>query len=329
MYTENCMKLIGNFFVWFFFLLLGANIVLMGITYSTDEGLESLKSVTSPLPNLFNSVFPKDASASEFWQPDTHSTSRTPNLELTAISAISYDISTNTLIYGKEIGKRLPMASLTKIMTAIIALERMDPNSELTVSKKAAEIGESTMGLSEGEKLPLEELMYGLILHSGNDAAETIASGSSFGVENFVHLMNKKAEDLGLSNTRFTNVSGLQGDGQQYSTAKDLLVITRYALQNEKFARIAATYQRDIPATFQHKAFTLYNETNLLTTYPGVKGVKTGYTEEAGMCLVTYLEYNNRKIIAVLLNSQNRRAEMAELLDYSLTELGITPPKRD
>ncbi|MDO8270223.1 MAG: D-alanyl-D-alanine carboxypeptidase family protein [Candidatus Levybacteria bacterium] len=321
------MKLIGNFFVWFFVILLSVNAVLMGITYSSDERLASLKSVTSPLPNLFNSVFPKDASASEFWQPATRSSLNNSAFELTATSAISYDISTNTLIYGKEIEKRLPMASLTKIMTAIIALERMDLNSELLVTKKAAEIGESSMGLSEGEKLPLTELMYGLILHSGNDAAETIASGSNFGTENFVHLMNKKAEDLGLSNTRFTNVSGLQGDGQQYSTAKDLLVITRYALQNKEFAKVAATYQRDIPASSQHKAFTLYNETNLLTTYPGVKGVKTGYTDEAGMCLVTYLEYNDRKIIAVLLNSQNRRQEMKELLDFSLKTLGDEPPQ--
>lgn len=202
----------------------------------------------------------------------------------------------------------------------------MDINQEITVSKSAAEIGESSMGLSEGEKLPLKELLYGLVLNSGNDAAEAIAQASEFGREGYVYIMNKKAEDLGLTNTRFTNTSGLQGDGEQYSTAAELLIITRYALQNKDFAEIAATYQHDIPQTPKNKAFTLFNETNLLTTYPGVKGVKTGFTDEAGMCLVTYLDYEGHKIIAVLLNSQNRREEMKQLLDYSLNSVGISPP---
>ncbi|MEO6693361.1 MAG: D-alanyl-D-alanine carboxypeptidase, partial [Saprospiraceae bacterium] len=135
------------------------------------------------------------------------------------------------------------------------------------------------------------------------------------------------AEDLGLSHTRFTNPTGLQGDGEQYSTAKELLVLTRYALKKKIFAKIAATYEHEIPANSTHGKYTLYNETNLLTSYPGVEGVKTGYTDEAGMCLITLLNYQGHKIIAVLLNSQNRRAEMMQLLDYSLKNLGIEVPK--
>ena len=211
-------------------------------------------------------------------------------------------------------------------MTAIVALENLELNKTVTVTKSAAEIGEGSMGLSEGEKLKIEELLYGLILKSGNDAAETLAQTSKFGREDYLHLMNKKAEDLGLSNTRFTNPSGLQGDGEQYGTAKELLVMTRYALKIGEFAKIAATYEYDIPQNKDHKEYILFNETNLLTTYPGVKGVKTGFTDEAGLCLVTYLDYKGHQIIAVLLNSENRRKEMMDLLDYSLKSININPP---
>ena len=211
-------------------------------------------------------------------------------------------------------------------MTAIVALENGKISDELVVSREAAEIGENAMGISEGETYTLEELLYGLILHSGNDAAETIARGSRFGRENFVYLMNKKAEDLGLSDTRFINPSGLEGENNQYSTVYDLLVITRYALENPTFAKIVSTVEYEIPYTQDHKYIYLFNETNLLTSYPGVRGVKTGYTDEAGLCLVTYLNHEGHKIIAILLNAENRRQEMKDLLDYSLKILGIEPP---
>lgn len=110
----------------------------------------------------------------------------------------------------------------------------------------------------------------------------------------------------------------------------DLVVITKYALEKfPLFAEVAATYEHHIPATKFHKAYDLYNETNLISTYPGVKGVKTGYTPEAGMCLITYLDYKGHRIIGVILNSENRREEMKELLDYSLNVLGITPPAHE
>jgi D-alanyl-D-alanine carboxypeptidase len=139
--------------------------------------------------------------------------------------------------------------------------------------------------------------------------------------------MNDKAKALGLTDTHFDNPTGLQGDGQQYTTAYDLLVITRYALENfPLFAKIVSTANYDLQETSSHKAYSLYNETNLLTTYPGVAGVKTGYTPEAGLCLVTYLDYGGHKIIGVLLNSENRRGEMKDLLDHALEVLGIEPP---
>ncbi len=318
------MKVLGNFLFWFIVILITSNIILMVFSYKGTS--LNINTLASPLPKIITDTFNRN---SFFWQPNfTAKASSSENLGLTAMSAISYDTATDKLLYEKKSGERLPMASLTKIMTAIIALENLNLSEKVVVTKNASEIGEGTMGLSDGESLTVNELLYGLLLQSGNDAAETIAQTSKFGRSRFLHLMNKKAEDLGLSNTRFTNPSGLEGDGEQYSTGKDLVVLTNYAMKNPEFAKIVGTYEYVIPQTQEHKEFHLFNETNLLTTYPGVKGVKTGYTYEAGLCLVTYLDYEGHKIIAVLLNSQNRREEMAELLDYSLRELEIEPPER-
>lgn len=321
------MRFLRNFLFWFFLLLVSGNLILLGYFYSKGH-TTTLSEVLSPLSKTLTKVPYQQVNAQGFWQPKLQSENETASaLPLTAHSAISYDLSNEKLLYGKGMNERLPIASLTKIMTAVIAIENLDMNSKVTVSKSAAEIGEGSMGLSYGETLTLEELLYGLLLQSGNDAAEAIAQGSKFGRENFIHLMNKKAEDLGLSNTRFTNPSGLQGDGEQYSTVKELLVLTRFALEKPEFAKIVATYQHDITATVTHKGYTLFNETNLLTTYPGVKGVKTGFTDEAGMCLISYLEYKDHKIIGVILNSANRRQEMMDLLDFSLKQAGTEPPK--
>lgn len=250
---------------------------------------------------------------------------QTPHL--TARSALVYDLTTNKTIYEKNADKRLPMASLTKIMTAIVSLENKRSDDTYTVYKEDL-VGEDSMGLEPGEKLSLEELLYGLILNSGNDAAEVLAHNSPMGREAFLQAMNDKAQALGLSNTRYSNPSGLQGDGVQYTTAYDLLVVTRYALDTfPLFRTVAEQAEHTIPQNATHKEYTLFNETNLLTTYPGVKGVKTGYTPEAGMCLVTYLDYKGHRLIAIILNSENRREEMKELLDYSLKAIGVTPPQ--
>lgn len=287
-------------------------------------------SITSPLPNLLTKVLPQARGVENAWNPNPKvlgSSIKKPDIVASSIAA--YDLTTNQYLISQDVGKRLPIASLTKIMTATIALENMELNQDVKIGQKAATIGEDSMGLTHGEKLTLHDLLYGLMLNSGNDAAEAIAAASPFGRDNFVYLMNKKAEELGLSDTHFTNPTGLQGDGNQYSTAKDLIVMTRYALQNPTFAEIVSTYEHDIAQTNEHKAYTIYNETNLLTSYPGVKGVKTGFTDESGYSLVTYLEYDSHKIIAILLNASDRRQEMKDLLDYSLKSEGIKPPPHD
>lgn len=282
----------------------------------------------SPLPLNLTTFNNRQVSSVDLWVPNFEEID-SPKLEkpfTTAKSALVYDLSTNKLLFQKEPKIKLPMASLTKIMTAVIALENQRNSDEYLVSADAL-VGEDTMGLAANEILSLEHLLYGLMLNSGNDSAETIAGNFPRGRKAFIEAMNKKALSLGIRDTNYTNPSGLEGDGDQYTTAYDLLVITNFALNHfPAFNKVVNKAEYYIPATDKHGEYFLTNETNLLTSYPGVKGVKVGYTPEAGYSLVTYLEYKGHKIVGILLNSQNRRQEMKDLLDYSLKVQGVTPP---
>lgn len=287
----------------------------------------------SPLPNFLNLAKNNQVSTINLFLPKIEQIlfdrNKIKKPDISAKSALIYDLTTKKTVFEKNANQRLAVASLTKVMTAIIALENKKSDDKYSV-KKDNLVGENSMGLSEGEILSLEELLYGLILPSGNDAAEVLAENYILGRGQFIKAMNDKAESLGLKNTHFTNPSGLQGDGDQYSTAYDLFVVANYALSNfPLFNRVVSTFRYDIPQTETHKAFYLENETNLLTSYPGVKGVKTGFTPEADLCLITYLDYQGHKIIGVILGSSNRREEMKELLDYSLKIQNITPPPHD
>lgn len=284
--------------------------------------------VRTPLPSFLARTSNAQVTSLDVWEPvrNFFAEAMGGSLSLTAKSALSYDLTTNTPLLEIQPNTKLPMASLTKIMTAVVALEHPKKNNEYIVTKDAL-VGEDSMGLTEGEVLGLNDLLYGLFLHSGNDAAEVLAGNFPGGRDEFIRAMNQKAEALDLLDTHFTNPTGLEGDGNQYTTAYDLVKITRYALDTfPAFDQIVATVSYTIPAAQTHKEYDLENETNLLTSYPGVKGVKTGYTPEAGLCLVTYLEYGGHKIISVVLGSEDRRDDMKEILDYSLKKLHITPP---
>ena len=294
-------------------------------------------SFISPLPDFLRFDKNKQATLLDFWLPifeesygsaseHTASADGFSLSRLTSKSILVYDLSTGSVIFEKNSKTRMPMASLTKIMTAIIAMENPKTGGLYQVKNENL-VGEDSMGLNAGEVLSLEELLYGLLLPSGNDASEVLASNYEPGRDEFIRAMNDKARALGLVDTRFSNPSGLQGDGTQYTTAYDLLVMTRYAMENyPQFNQIVSTPYLNIPESTHHKEYNLYNETNLLTTYPGVAGVKTGYTPEAGMCLISYLNYKDHKIISIILNSENRRTEMKEILDNALKSLNITPP---
>jgi len=298
------------------------------LLWTTTPIFHKEEPVVAPIPSYMTVQDNHQVTLLDLWKPFIEKIyGDTGDIPVTtAKAALLFDLTSNKTLYEKNSHTRLPMASLTKVMTAIIALENPKADNKYIVTQENI-VGEDSMGIAAGEIFTLEELLYGLILRSGNDAAEVIATNYPSGREAFIQAMNQKAQSLGLSDTKFSNPSGLQGDGEQYTTAQDLLVITKYALDNfPLFRKVAATYEYSLPASLTHGEFYLQNETNLLSTYPGVKGIKTGYTPEAGMCLITYLEKGDRKIIGILLNSENRREEMKQLLDYSLISLSITPP---
>lgn len=311
------------------FLVSVLTVIVLWLVYPLIQAANH--TILSPLPDFLSIPKNSQVSTLSLFLPPIQSvqTIGVKQPDISGKSALVYDLTTGKTPFQKNADDKLPMASLTKVMTAIIALENKKQDNKYVVIKSAL-VGEDAMGLTEGETLMIEDLLYGLILHSGNDAAEVLAYNYPKGRANFVKAMNDKATALGLSHTHFTNPTGLQGDGNQYTTAYDLMVITRYAITHfPLFAKVAATFDYTIPYSKQHKVYYLENETNLLTSYPGVKGIKTGYTPEAGLCLITYLNYGGHQIIGVLLNSQSRREEMKELLDYSLQVEGVKPPKQN
>ena len=238
-----------------------------------------------------------------------------------AKAAFLVNINTGEVLYASNEEEVVPIASLAKIMTAIIAIEHRNLNDTITISKKASSIGENSMNISEGETYTLEELLYGLFLHSGNDAAYAIAEGVAVDNVTFVLWMNLKAKELGLTNTVFTDPSGL--DDKAHSNAYDLAKLTSYALKHKDLRKIAGTVEHEIASNENHKYIPLYNQTNLLTTYPGVKGFKTGYTEEAGLCLVTYAQNDNVELVGIVLNSIDRKGDMVNMLDYGFAKYNI------
>lgn len=300
------------------FLLIG--LIVAGFFLIKDEQ----SALSSPVPKFVAAV--KAASISN-WFPKTEAyvSQKITPLQVSAKSALVVDYNSGEVVFEKDPTTRLPVASTVKIMTALVVLENSDLNKVFTVSAKAAKVGENSMGLTLGEKLTVRELLYGLMLVSGNDAAVTLAEGVAGSEDQFEALMNGKAQELGLKNTRFVNASGLDDDGKlQYSTAADLTAISHYVWQNyPEFRKISSTVHEYIGANQNHKEFDLYNDTNLLTTYPGVQGIKPGFTWEAGLCLVSYAENNGKQLLAVVLGSDDRRGEMKELLDYGFSTFGI------
>lgn len=230
-----------------------------------------------------------------------------------AVAAIVMDAETGRVLFEKNAYSKRPIASTTKIMTGIIAIEMGNFDDEVTISKNASRIWGSVIDLQQDEKLTLEELLYGLMISSGNDAAIAIAEHIGGTLENFLEMMNKKARLIGARNTNFKSPHGLDIEGH-YSTAYDLALITRYALGNPIFSKIVATKQVAIPRR------NLYNTNEMLEMYQGANGVKTGYTGKAGRCLVTSATRDGKKLISVVLNcpSRYKRAESSrKILDYA------------
>ncbi|MFA4886184.1 MAG: D-alanyl-D-alanine carboxypeptidase family protein [Desulfotomaculaceae bacterium] len=232
---------------------------------------------------------------------------------LTAEAAVLLEARTGQVLFDKNAGQKRPPASTTKIMTALLALEGGDLRQVVTVSPEAASVGEASLDLRAGEKLTLEELVFGAMLESGNDACVAIAEHLAGTESNFVLLMNQKAKIIGAQNTSFKNTNGLPAAGH-YTTARDLALITQYALRNPVFQNIVSTKSRIIGS----KDSTRYlNNTNrLLWSYDWTDGVKTGTTQEAGNCLVASATRNGRQLISVVFHSDNRWGDSIKLLGY-------------
>ena len=217
---------------------------------------------------------------------------------------IVMDRKTGTVLYEKDAYTKTAMASTTKILTAIVALENSSLQDEVTISKKAAGTGGSTLGITSNTKMTMESLLYGLLLRSGNDCAVAIAEYIGQNLDRFADLMNKKAEEIGLVNSHFVTPHGLDSD-EHYTTAYDMAILTQYALQNEIFAQIVNTKQINIMAGNYSRH--LNNTHELLGNVSGVYGVKTGFTGNAGRCLVTAVKRDNLDIIIVVLGADTKK----------------------
>jgi len=234
--------------------------------------------------------------------------------EITASSAMLLDNTTGTVLFAKDEHKPRPIASTTKVMTAIIAIENGNMKDTVTVSRKAASTRGSDADLKTGETLTLRQLMYGLLLRSGNDAAVAIAEHIAGSESAFVDMMNVRARELGIRNTHFVTPHGMDAPGQ-YSTAFDLAVLSSLAMLYPSFAEFVST--REYKFTHGADVTRLWRNTNrLLWAFSGAEGIKTGTTDGAGDCLIAAATRGARQLITVVLNSRDRYADTTALLEY-------------
>lgn len=257
------------------------------------------------------------------WFPKSDEDPEANPPEITSRAAIFLDTKTGEVFYAKNTHQRLPIASLTKVMTVAVVLEHHNLDDNFTISKIAAGMEPDKMQLLEGEKLSLKELLEGVFLISANDAAQTLAENSASSPAAFVKMMNEKAKQIGMEDSFFANPTGLDEDqNNTYSSAYDLVLLARYVIRNYPFLIDISSQQHIlIPQTSTHQDYDLYNGINLLATYPGVVGFKTGYTPEAGLTLITLARKDGHEVLGVLLGAENRREDAKELLDYSFKKL--------
>ncbi len=237
---------------------------------------------------------------------------------ISARSAIVLDAASGRILFEHNSRTKRGMASTTKIMTALCALEYGDTEKIVTVSKTASGIEGSSMYLAPDEKLKLSDLIYGLMLVSGNDAATAIAESVSGSAEKFAELMNKKASEIGAFDTSFTNPHGLS-DENHFTTAYDLAKITAYAMKNPLFCEIVATKSKSLAQTEGGFPRYLVNHNKFLNMYNGCIGVKTGFTKATGRCLVTAVEKDGLRFICVTLNDPDDWSDHKTMYDNAFS----------
>lgn len=296
-------------------------ILLLGFIFLKSEEFFTQNDLTSPVLGVLGNQVSEN-----IWIPKLapdYSNQFEDAPVITATSTLFIESNSGQVLYAKNPQQELPIASLVKIMTTIIALENHHLNDIFQVSQQAADMEPDKMMLKPGEKLTLRELLEGIFLVSANDAAEVIAQSDSRG--QFINLMNRKARMVGMNNTFFLNPTGLEEEaGKQYSTVLDVAIMSRYLITKwPEIIQISSNPYVYIEANSDHQDYEMYSGINLLTTYPGVLGLKTGYTPEAGLTLVTLARRGDKEVIGVLLGSVNRRDDAKLMLDYSFKKLGI------
>ena len=239
-------------------------------------------------------------------------------LGVSAKSAVLYVPETDEFIYSKNACERLPMASTTKIMTALIALEECVGSEVVRVDDSAIGVEGSSAYLRQGDELTMEELTYALLLQSANDAAVAIACHIGGSVDAFADIMNKRAESMGLTNTHFENPHGLDSK-EHYTTAEDLAKIAATALKNPMFKEIASTYKKSFIT--EERSRTYVNHNKLLNTYDGCIGVKTGFTKKSGRCLVGAAERDGLTFVTVTLDAPCDWQDHKNMLDFGYARL--------
>ena len=237
--------------------------------------------------------------------------------DISARNAILYEPETQTILYEKNISEKREIASTTKIMTAVVVLENTDINDVVCVPESCVGIEGTSMYLKEDEKLTVSELLYGMLLQSGNDAATTLAHYVGNGnITNFVQLMNSTAKRIGLQNTNFKNPSGLP-DKEHYSTAYDMAKLAAYAMEIPEFRKIVSTKAKNVAGR------SLSNHNKLLRIYSGANGLKTGFTKAAGRCLVSGAMRDGMQLVAVTLNAPDDWNDHKELFDFGFSNFEI------
>lgn len=245
----------------------------------------------------------------------THARSTHHGVATHAQAASLMDVTSGRILYSNHGDDELRIASLTKIMTAIVAIEYGPMNKPVKVSKNAYAKEGSSIYLKLGEQMSLENMLYGLMLRSGNDAATAIAEHVGGSEEGFVYLMNAKANELGLKHTHFMNPHGLDADGH-YSSANDLATMTAYAMHNPTFKEIVKTPTKKVPNPNEAWDYKWDNKNKMLRFYDGADGVKTGYTKKAFRCLVSSATRNGQQLVSVTINDGDDWNDHGKMLDY-------------
>jgi D-alanyl-D-alanine carboxypeptidase len=284
-------------------------LVMLAFVFISTSAMAISKEIPENIKNVTNSLFVQKTFPTN---PILGESTTFP--VLSAQGALAVDLSSGINLYEKNPDATLLPASTTKIVTALTALDTYALDQVLTVPKGASVDGQK-MGLYTGEQMKFEDLLYGLLVYSANDAAMTLANDYPGGYDAFITAMNAKAKDLSMKNSNFENPVGLD-NYNQVTTARDLVRISEVAMRIPEFAKIVGTKSVTITDITGKSKYNLGNVNELLGVVPGVLGVKTGWTENARENLVTYVERDNHKIMIAVLGSQDRFGETKELIDW-------------